>query len=107
MPSRILDDLEPVQRLLVEFVGHSREMRDALAVLVAADKPRSFTRIVHEIRLARATPIEANIAAHLTAVAVDILFIAGLIRMNRGGFFVTEVGHATPARHNAGRPSPR
>jgi hypothetical protein len=27
--------------------------------------------------------------------------------MNRGGFFVTEVGHATPARHNAGRPSPR
>ena len=49
-PSRLLDDLRPVEDLLVDFVNYSAEMRDVLAVLVAADKPRSFTRVVHEMR---------------------------------------------------------
>ena len=92
MPSRILDDLQPVERLLVEFVGHSPEKRDALAVLVAADKPRSFTRIVHEVRLGRATPIEARIAAYQTAIALGVLSIAGLVRLKREGFIATDAG---------------
>lgn len=92
MPSRILDDLQPVEGLLVEFVGHSPEKREALAVLVAADRPRSFARIVHEIRLGRATPIEASISAHQTAVALGILFLAGLVRLKREGFIATEAG---------------
>jgi hypothetical protein len=98
MPSRILDDLQPVEGLLVEFVGHSPEKRDALAVLVAADKPRSFTRIVHEVRFGRATPIEARIAAYQTAVALGILFIAGLIRVKRDGFIATEAGREVQLR---------
>ena len=51
---RLLDDLRPAEDLLVDFVNHSAEIRDVLTVLVAADKPRSFTRIVHEIRFRRA-----------------------------------------------------
>lgn len=98
MPSRILDDLQSVEGLLVDFVGHSREMREALAILVAADTPRPFTRIVHEIRLVRATPIEASSAAYLTAVALGILFIAGLVRLKREGFIATSAGHEVLGR---------
>lgn len=97
-PSRLLDDLRPVEDLLVDFVNYSAEMRDVLAVLVAADKPRSFTRVVHEMRLARATPIETSSAAHLTAVALGILFIAGLIRVKRDGFIATEAGREVQLR---------
>ena len=96
--SRLLDDLQPVEDLLVDFVNHSAEMRDVLTVLVAADKPRSFTRIVHEIRLARPTPIEASSAAHLTTVALGILFIAGLIRIKRDGFIATEAAREVQLR---------
>ena len=98
MPSRILDDLQPVQDLLVDFVRHSPEMHDVLAVLVSTNEPRSFTRVVHDMRLARATSIETNSAAHLTAVGLSILFIAGLVRMKREGFIATDAGREVQLR---------
>jgi hypothetical protein len=96
--SRLLDDLRPVEDLLVDAVDHSAEMRYVLTALVAAERPRSFTRVVHEMRLARATPIGTSSAAHLTAVALGILFIAGLVRMKREGFIATEAGREVQLR---------
>jgi len=96
--SCLLDDLRPIEDLLVDFVNHSAEMRDVLTVLIAADKPRSFTRVVHEVRLARPTPIETSSAAHLTAAALSILFIAGLVRLKRSGFIATDAGREVQLR---------
>jgi hypothetical protein len=72
-------------------------MSDVLTVLVAADKPRSFTRLLHDMRL-RLTPIETSSAAHLTAVALGILFIAGLVRVKRDGFIATDAGREVQLR---------
>jgi regulator of nucleoside diphosphate kinase len=90
--------MRPAEALLVDLVRHSPEMRDVLAVLVTEDMPHSFTRIVHEIRLRRATAIGANSAAHLTAVGLGILFIGGLVRTKREGFVATEAGHEVQLR---------
>ena len=61
-------------------------------VLTATNQPKSFARIVHEIRIGCARPIEIRIAANSVATALSILFAAGLIRLTRNGFVATDVG---------------
>ena len=92
MPSRILRDLEPIEDLLVDFVGHSPDLARVLAFLTATKEPKSFARIVHEIRIDRARPSEMRIAANSVATALSILFVSGLIRLTRSGFVATDVG---------------
>ena len=92
IPSRILDDLQPIEDLLVDFVRHSPELAAVLSVVAFGDKPRSFARIVHEIRIARATPTDISIAFHLVGAALGILFVAGLIRVAREGFMASNAG---------------
>jgi len=92
MPSRILRDLEPIEDVVVDFVGHSPDFVGVLAVLTATNQPKSFARIVHEIRIGCARPIEIRIAANSVATALSILFGSGLIRLTRGGFVATDVG---------------
>ena len=98
IPSRILTDLQPIEGLLLDFVRHSPHLRDVLATLATADKPRPFRRIVHEIRFARASPAPLNIATHLVGAALGILFVAGLIRFNREGFMATNAGREVERR---------
>jgi hypothetical protein len=92
MPSRILRDLEPIENVVVDFVEHSPDLAGVLAVLTATNQPKSFARIVHEIRIGCARPTEIRIAANSVATALSILFAAGLIRLTRNGFVATDVG---------------
>jgi regulator of nucleoside diphosphate kinase len=92
MPSRILRDLEPIEDVVVDFVGHTPDLAGVLAVLTATNQPKSFARIVHEIRIGRERPIEIRIAANSVATALSILFLSGLIRLTRSGFVATDVG---------------
>jgi len=92
MPSRILRDLEPIEDGVVHFVGHSPDLAGVLGVLTATNQPKSFARIVHEIRIACARPIEIRVAANSVATALSILFAAGLIRLTRNGFVATDMG---------------
>ena len=52
-PSRLLNDLQPVEELLVDFVSQTRELASVLAALSSFDRPVSFARIVHEGRTPR------------------------------------------------------
>ena len=92
MPSRILGDLEPVEDVVVDFVRHSPDLAGVLGVLTATNQPKSFARIVHEIRIGCARPTEILIAANSAATALSILFVSGLIRLTRSGFVATDVG---------------
>ena len=92
MPSWILRNLEPTEDVVVDFVGHSPDLAGVLAVLTVTNQPKSFARIVHEIRIACARPIEIRVAANSVATALSILFAAGLIRLTRSGFVATDVG---------------
>jgi regulator of nucleoside diphosphate kinase len=92
MPSRILRDLEPIEDVVVDFVGHTPDLAGVLAVLTATNQPKSFARIVHEIRIGCARPTEIRIAANSVATALSILFVSGLIRLTRSGFVATDVG---------------
>jgi regulator of nucleoside diphosphate kinase len=92
MPSRILRDLEPIEDLVVDFVGHSPDLAGVLGVLTATNQPKSFARIVHEIRIGCARPTKILIAANSAATALSILFVSGLIRLTRSGFVATNVG---------------
>jgi hypothetical protein len=63
MPSQIFRDLEPIEDVVVEFVGHSPDLAGVLAVLTAIKEPKSFARIVHEIRIACARPTKIRFRA--------------------------------------------
>lgn len=98
MPSRILDDLRPVKALLVDFVGHSPEMTDLLAILSPLHSPASFARLVHETRIRRNGSTDPKIAADLVGPALFILGLARLIRIGAGGYVITEVGREVQRR---------
>src|SRR4029078_2472252 len=92
MPAWILRNLEPTEDVVVDFVGHSPDLAGVLGVLTATNKPKSFARIVHEIRIGCVRPIEIRIAANSVATALSVLFAAGLIRLTRNGFVATDMG---------------
>src|SRR5947208_36198 len=92
MPSRILRDLEPIEDVVVDFAGHTPDLAGVLAVLTATNQPKSFARIVHEIRIGCARSTEIRVAANSVATALSILFVSGLIRLTRSGFVATDVG---------------
>lgn len=91
-PSRLLDDLRPVETLLVDFVSHTRELATVLAVLSSFDAPASFARLVHEIRIGHNGSTDLRVTANLVVPTLFILGVAGLIRVAADGFVITEVG---------------
>jgi hypothetical protein len=98
MPSRILRDLKPVEDVVVDFVRHSRDLADVLAVLTATTQPKSFGKIVDEIQIGHGRRTEAAIAAYSAATALSILFVSGLTWLTRNGFVATEVGREVQRR---------
>jgi hypothetical protein len=92
MPSRILGNLEPVEDLVVDFVRQSPDLARVLGVLTATNQPKSFTQIVHDIRIHCARPTESPMAANSAAAAISTLFVSGLIRRRANGFITTDVG---------------
>lgn len=97
-PDSFSDDLRPVKALLVDFVRHSPEMADLLAILSPLHSPASFARLVHEIRIRRNGSTDPMIAANLVGPTLFILGLAGLIRITSGGFVITEVGREVQRR---------
>lgn len=91
-PSRILDDMRPVEDLLVDFVRHTPGMTHLLAVLAALHSRVSFARLVHEIRIGSNGSADLKTAVNLVGPTLFILGLAGLIRITAGGFAITEVG---------------
>jgi hypothetical protein len=96
--SRILRDLGPVEDLLVGLVSHTRELRSVLATLSSLNAPASFERLSHEIRIGRNSSTEPNIATNFVVPALFILGLAGLIRVTRDGFAITEIGREVQRR---------
>ena len=108
LQSRILDDLRPVENLLVDFVRHSFEMTKLLAVLSTLHSPASFARLVHEVRIGRNGSTNLKTAANLIAPPLFILGLAGLIRVTADGFVITEVGREVLKRiERASQPTKR
>ena len=97
-PSRLLDDLRPIENLLVEFVKHSQELASLLVILPSCESPASFARLVHEIRLAKSGSADPKMIASLVGPLLLILGLAGLIRIKDGRFVVTEAGREVQKR---------
>ncbi|MGH9549953.1 MAG: GreA/GreB family elongation factor [Terriglobales bacterium] len=96
--SPLLNDLQPVEDRLVDFVRYLPELAGVLAVLASINRPASFARVVHEIRIGRVGPTDLKVAANLVSVALCILFRAGLLRPTRDGFVATELGREVQRR---------
>ncbi len=105
IPSRILDDLRPMEDLLVDFVRRSPHLTNLLAILSGLDSSASFARLVHEIRIGRNGSTAPGIAAHLVVPTLFILGLAGLIRVTANGFVITEVGREVLRRIESASPS--
>lgn len=98
IPSRILDDLRPVEDLLVDFVSHTRELPTVLALLSSLDAPAPFARLVHEIRIGRNGSTDLKAVANSLGPALFILGLTGLIRITADGFVITQVGREVHRR---------
>jgi hypothetical protein len=102
--SRILNDLRPVENLLVGLVSHTRELATVVAILSSFDAPASFARLVHEIRIGRNASTDPSPTTNLVVPALFILGLAGLIRVTGHGFEITEIGREVERRiSHAGR----
>ena len=59
--------------VVVDFVRHSPELSDVLAVLATADKPRSFARVVPRFASHGQILRPMNVATHLVGATLGIL----------------------------------
>jgi regulator of nucleoside diphosphate kinase len=102
--SRFFRDVEPLEDLLVDFVAQTPEFAGVLRLLARHDKPLSFAQIVHELRIGRNGSSRVDTVASLTGVALIILHLAGLVRLQRRGFVATDIGREIWRRTLRGTP---
>lgn len=98
--SRILEDLRPVQNVMVEFVAESEPSRDLLQY-VRKYQPVSIRALLQEYRFQdnkedRSVPVEKLFTA------VFILGVSGLVRFGAGGMSLTDAGREVLTRIDAG-----
>jgi hypothetical protein len=92
-PSRLLRDPRSLEEALVEFFARSKEFSHILSVLIAHRKPLRVGTIVQEVRLEQDRLREDNVLpVSIAGAALCIMQVAGLVRMSRHGFLITEVG---------------
>lgn len=89
-PSRVLDDLRPIQDLVADFVAESNPSSQLLDFLAEQTKPLSII----ELRANLPFPAER------LWTAVFITSVAGLIRFGRDGMAITDAGRAVRSRLN-------
>jgi hypothetical protein len=104
--SRFFRDLEPLEDLLVDFIAHTPEFPEVLRLLARHDKPLPFAQIVHELRIVRNGSTRADAVASLTGVALIILNLAGLVKLERNGFVATKIGREVWRRMLRGSTQP-
>jgi hypothetical protein len=92
-PSQLVRDPRSLEEALVEFFAHSKEFSHILSVLIAHRKPLRVGAIVHEVRLEQHRLREDYVPPMSIAwAALCIMQVAGLVRISRHGFLITEVG---------------
>lgn len=92
MPSRVLDDLRPIEDLIMDYIAHLPELVHVLAIISRSDQPQSFARIVERIQRASHQHAALPVTAHFVAAELSILMLAALVRPTRGGFVITKIG---------------
>jgi hypothetical protein len=92
-PSQLVRDPRSLEEGLVEFFARSKEFSHILSVLIAHRKPLRVGAIVHEVRLEQDRLSEDYVLpVSIAWVALCIMQVAGLVRISRHGFLITEVG---------------
>lgn len=94
-PSRIIEDVRPVQQAMIDFIDAFPPSRELLRRLAEANEPIPVRKL-----LANVPAIESS------WTALFIISLAGLVRLGRQGAFITSVGNEVLARLSAGRTAP-
>ena len=106
MRSRFFRDLDPLEDLLVDFIAHTPEFAEVLRLLARQDKRLPFAQIVHELRIVRNGSTRIDAFASVTGVALIILNLAGLARLEGNGFVATNIGREVRRRMLRGSTQP-
>lgn len=92
-PSRFTRDLQGLEDALVEFFASSKASSGILTVLAAHGNPVGFNAVVEEIRTEQARRRDGEYLPMSAMRAVlTILQVVRLVRMNRDGFSITDLG---------------
>ncbi len=98
-PSRIIEDLRPVQDLVVEFFTRSEQSSRLLGVLDQQKGPLSVNAILEKVRMQTDLRQSSNPPSpQLAWAARFIMPLAGLVRFSRRGVVLTEVGREVQRR---------
>ena len=90
-PSRIIQDLPPIQETMIELIGTSSQSRQLLQRLAKADEPIAFRKLLAGVPAGECSPS-----------ALVLMAVAGLICFRRQGVFITELGREVLSRMNGG-----
>lgn len=104
--SRFFRDLDPLEDLLVDFIAQTPEFAEVLRLLARHDKPLPFAQIVHELRIVRNGSTRIDAFASLSGIALIILNLAGLAKLERNGFVATTIGREVRLRMLLGSTQP-
>jgi hypothetical protein len=97
--SRIMEDLRPLQDLVVEFFGRSEYCAGLLKVLVRHEEPVTLSGALKKIPLQVYLEHTNSPPTHeLAGVALFIMGLGGLVRLGWRGISVTKVGREVQRR---------
>jgi hypothetical protein len=92
-PSQLVRDPRSLEEALVEFFARSNESSRILSALNAHRKPLRVGTIAQEVRLEQERRREDYVLpASIAWSVLCVMQVAGLVRMSRHGFLITEVG---------------
>ena len=89
--SRIIEDLRPVQRTMIEFIDTSPHSRELLQRLAKTDEPIPVRNLLASVP-----------AGESSWLALFLIAAAGLISFGRQGILVTDAGREVLARLSGG-----
>src|SRR5687768_16916280 len=92
-PSRLVEDLRPLQKLVVQFFAHSEYFSRVLSILARHEKP---------FRMRRSSGVSLT---HIAWPAACIMAVAGLVRFRQRGLVLSDIGREVQ-RRIAGSPLP-
>jgi hypothetical protein len=101
-PSRFTRDQHGLEDALVEFFASSKASSGILTVLVAHGKPVAFKVLVEEIRTEQELRRDGeDLPTSALRAVLRILQVVRLVRMNRDGFSITDLGREVYRRMNS------
>lgn len=94
-------DLQGLEDALVEFFASSKASSGILTVLAAHGKPVAFKVLVEEIRTEQERRHGEDLPTSALRTVLSILQVIRLVRMNRDGFSITDLGREVYRRMNS------